>query len=245
MVNLSITHNNAMTKTTELKGSSFTLSALHLIDGDIKKATDHLKEKIELAPNFFASAPVVIDISNAGKDINFEQLKVAIVDAGMIPVGISGCKEQALQNQAKSAGFAIMNAARTVKEKTTAESTEAEPSSQPVQARESALIIRTPVRSGQQIYAKNRDLIILNHVSAGAEIIADGCIHIYGTLRGRALAGANGDLEATIFCQNLQSELISVAGNYWLSDNIQDEFWGKGVVISIADNTLSIEHLAL
>ncbi|WP_173425935.1 septum site-determining protein MinC [Photobacterium angustum] len=234
-----------MTKTTELKGSSFTLSALHLIDGDIKKAIDHLKEKIELAPNFFASAPVVIDISNAGKDINFEQLKVAIVDAGMIPVGISGCKEQALQNQAKSAGFAIMNAARTVKEKTAAESTEAEPSSQPVQGRESALIIRTPVRSGQQIYAKNRDLIILNHVSAGAEIIADGCIHIYGTLRGRALAGANGDLEATIFCQNLQSELISVAGNYWLSDNIQDEFWGKGVVISITDNTLSIEHLAL
>ncbi|MCG3885928.1 septum site-determining protein MinC [Photobacterium leiognathi] len=235
-----------MTKTAELKGSSFTLSALHLIDGDIKKATDHLKEKVELAPNFFASAPVVIDISNAGKDINFKQLKAGIVDAGMIPVGISGCKEPELQKQAKSAGFAIMNAARSVKEQSTAESTEVEPSPQPEKkGRESALIIRTPVRSGQQIYAKNRDLVILNHVSAGAEILADGCIHIYGTLRGRAIAGANGDQEATIFCQNLQSELISVAGNYWLSDNIQEEFWGKGVVISIANNTLSIEHLAL
>ncbi|GAD30313.1 septum site-determining protein MinC [Photobacterium leiognathi] len=235
-----------MTKTAELKGSSFTLSALHLIDGDIKKATDHLKEKVELAPNFFASAPVVIDISNAGKDINFKQLKAGIVDAGMIPVGISGCKEPELQKQAKSAGFAIMNAARSVKEQSTSESTEVEPSPQPEEkGRESALIIRTPVRSGQQIYAKNRDLVILNHVSAGAEILADGCIHIYGTLRGRAIAGANGDQEATIFCQNLQSELISVAGNYWLSDNIQEEFWGKGVVISIANNTLSIEHLAL
>ncbi|WP_305843993.1 septum site-determining protein MinC [Photobacterium leiognathi] len=235
-----------MTKTAELKGSSFTLSALHLIDGDIKKATDHLKEKVELAPNFFASAPIVIDISNAGKDINFKQLKAGIVDAGMIPVGISGCKEPELQKQAKSAGFAIMNAARSVKEQSTAESTEVEPSPQPEEkGRESALIIRTPVRSGQQIYAKNRDLVILNHVSAGAEILADGCIHIYGTLRGRAIAGANGDQEATIFCQNLQSELISVAGNYWLSDNIQEEFWGKGVVISIANNTLSIEHLAL
>ncbi|WP_318462585.1 septum site-determining protein MinC [Photobacterium leiognathi] len=235
-----------MTKTAELKGSSFTLSALHLIDGDIKKATDHLKEKVELAPNFFASAPVVIDISNAGKDINFKQLKAGIVDAGMIPVGISGCKEPELQKQAKSAGFAIMNAARSVKEQSTAESTEVEPSPQPEEkGRESALIIRTPVRSGQQIYAKNRDLVILNHVSAGAEILADGCIHIYGTLRGRAIAGANGDQEATIFCQNLQSELISIAGNYWLSDNIQEEFWGKGVVISIANNTLSIEHLAL
>ncbi|WP_318492493.1 septum site-determining protein MinC [Photobacterium leiognathi] len=235
-----------MTKTAELKGSSFTLSALHLIDGDIKKATDHLKEKVELAPNFFASAPVVIDISNAGKDINFKQLKDGIVDAGMIPVGISGCKEPELQKQAKSAGFAIMNAARSVKEQSTAESTEVKLSPQPEEkGRESALIIRTPVRSGQQIYAKNRDLVILNHVSAGAEILADGCIHIYGTLRGRAIAGANGDPEATIFCQNLQSELISVAGNYWLSDNIQEEFWGKGVVISIANNTLSIEHLAL
>lgn len=224
-----------MTKTAELKGSSFTLSALHLIDGDIKKATDHLKEKVELAPNFFASAPVVIDISNAGKDINFKQLKAGIVDAGMIPVGISGCKEPELQKQAKSAGFAIMNAARSVKEQSTAESTEVEPSPQPEEkGRESALIIRTPVRSGQQIYAKNRDLVILNHVSAGAEILADGCIHIYGTLRGRAIAGANGDQEATIFCQNLQSELISVAGNYWLSDNIQEEFWGKGVEIGRA-----------
>ena len=111
--------------------------------------------------------------------------------------------------------------------------------------KEPTLIIRTPVRSGQQIYARNRDLVILSNVSAGAEILSDGCIHIYGTLRGRAIAGASGEQSATIFCQNLQSELISVAGNYWLSDNIQEEFWGKGVVISLEDNNLNIEHLAL
>jgi septum site-determining protein MinC len=220
-----------MTKMAELKGSSFTLSALHLVDGDIKKATDYLKEKVNQAPNFFASAPVVIDITQAGREINFKQLKEDVKDAGMIPVGVSGCKDARMQNEAKSAGFAIMNAAKQVK-------------NMPV-AIEPTRIIRTPVRSGQQIYAKNCDLVVMSHVSAGAEIIADGCIHVYGNLRGRAIAGANGQHQAQIFCQNIQSELISIAGNYWLSDKIKEEFWGKGVVISLAENNLNIEHLTL
>ncbi|GAB3526342.1 septum site-determining protein MinC [Photobacterium alginatilyticum] len=221
----------SMTKPAELKGSSFTLSALHLVDGDIEKATDFLKEKVSQAPNFFAAAPVVIDISQAGNNIDFSTLKSEVQKAGMIPVGISGCKDTQLQSQAKRAGFAIMNAARQTKAAET--------------AMEPTRIIRTPVRSGQQIYAKNCDLVVMNHVSAGAEIIADGCIHIYGTMRGRAIAGASGQQQARIFCQNLQSELISIAGNYWLSDKIEAEFWGKGVVISLAENNLNIEHLAL
>ena len=220
-----------MTKSAELKGGSFTLSALHLVDGDIEKATDFLKQKVSQAPTFFASAPVVIDISQAGDNIDFELLKRGVQHAGMIPVGISGCKDTFRQSQAKSAGFAIMNAARQAKA--------ADPVMEPTK------IIRNPVRSGQQIYAKNCDLVIMNHVSAGAEIIADGCIHIYGTMRGRAIAGAGGQQQAKIFCQNLQPELISIAGNYWLSDKIQDEYWGKGVVISLTENNLNIEHLAL
>ncbi|HIF9109531.1 TPA: septum site-determining protein MinC [Photobacterium damselae] len=220
-----------MTKSAELKGSSFTLSALHLNDDDITTALTQLKEKVDRAPNFFASAPLVIDISQAGSKIDFAQLKSGITKAGMIPVGISGCKNPQMQDKAKQNGFAIMNAARQLQA--------SEPEMVPTK------IIRTPVRSGQQIYAKNSDLIIMNHVSAGAEIIADGCIHVYGTLRGRAIAGANGQHQAQIFCQNLQSELVSIAGCYWLSDKIPAEFWGKGVVISLAENNLNIEPLAL
>ncbi|WP_273857351.1 septum site-determining protein MinC [Photobacterium sp. GSS17] len=220
-----------MTKVAELKGGSFTLSALHLVDGDIHKAADFLKQKVEQAPHFFASAPVVIDVSQAGDSIDFSLLKNKVSEAGVIPVGISGCKATRLQEKAKAAGFAIMNAARQAKA--------AEPVMAPTR------IIRTPVRSGQQIYAKNCDLVIMNHVSAGAEVIADGCIHIYGTLRGRAIAGASGQQEAQIFCHNLQPELISIAGNYWLSDNIQEDFWGQNVVISLNENNLNIEHLAL
>ncbi|MGR2766783.1 septum site-determining protein MinC [Photobacterium ganghwense] len=220
-----------MTKVAELKGGSFTLSALHLVDGDIHKAADFLKQKVEQAPHFFASAPVVIDVSQAGDSIDFSLLKNKVSEAGVIPVGISGCKATRLQEKAKAAGFAIMNAARQAK------------ATEPVMA--PTRIIRTPVRSGQQIYAKNCDLVIMNHVSAGAEVIADGCIHIYGTLRGRAIAGASGQQEAQIFCHNLQPELISIAGNYWLSDNIQEDFWGQNVVISLNKNNLNIEHLAL
>ncbi|KLV09147.1 septum formation inhibitor [Photobacterium aquae] len=224
-----------MTKTAELKGGSFTLSALHLVDGDIQKAADFLKQKVEQAPHFFTAAPVVIDVSQAGENIDFNELNQRIRQAGVIPVGISGCKGNIQREQAKEAGFAIMNAARHTKATETAETVTMEPTR----------IITNPVRSGQQVYAKNCDLVVMSHISAGAEIIADGCIHIYGTLRGRAIAGANGQPNAKIFCHNLQPELISIAGNYWLSDNIQDEFWGKQVVISLADSNLNIEPLAL
>ncbi|QUJ68397.1 septum site-determining protein MinC [Photobacterium sp. GJ3] len=221
-----------MTKTAELKGSSYTLSSLHLADGGLDQAITFLKDKVEQAPAFFAHAPLVIDVSQSSHEqLDFEQLRQGIQDAGMIPVGISGCKPSHLQAQAKSAGFAIMNAAKQAKATS--------PVMQPTK------VVRAPVRSGQQIYAKNCDLVVLNHVSAGAEIIADGCIHIYGCLRGRAIAGASGENHAQIFCHNLQSELISIAGNYWLSDKIHDTFWGKSVVISLTDNNLNIEHLAV
>jgi septum site-determining protein MinC len=82
-------------------------------------------------------------------------------------------------------------------------------------------MIYQPVRSGQQIYAKNADLIILSSVSHGAEIIADGSIHVYGALHGRAIAGAQGDQAARIFCKKLDAELISIAGIYLLSDDFK------------------------
>jgi septum site-determining protein MinC len=79
-------------------------------------------------------------------------------------------------------------------------------------------IVTQPVRSGQQVYAKDADLIILASVGTGAELLADGHIHVYGTLRGRALAGIQGDEQARIFCSQLQAELVSIAGQYRMPD---------------------------
>ncbi|MRF57582.1 septum site-determining protein MinC, partial [Salmonella enterica] len=88
------------------------------------------------------------------------------------------------------------------------------------------------------------DLIVTNHVSAGAELIADGNIHVYGMMRGRALAGAGGDREAQIFCSHLTAELVSIAGEYWLSDNIPAEFYGKAARLRLGDTALTIQPLS-
>jgi septum site-determining protein MinC len=101
-------------------------------------------------------------------------------------------------------------------------------------------LVTQPVRSGAQIYARGADLVITNTVSPGAEIIADGHIHVYGALRGRAIAGAAGDTEARIFASKLEAELVSVAGRYLVSENIAAEFVGETVQIALVDDRLAI-----
>ncbi|MGF1749729.1 septum site-determining protein MinC [Vibrio cionasavignyae] len=220
-----------MSPSPDLKGSSFTLSVLHLSDNDVSKAVHFLQEKVKQAPTFFAAAPVVLNISQVHDDIQFLDLKLGIEEAGMIPVGVTGCKDKRTQNLASDAGFAIMTASKT-------------PAKAPAKM-EPTKIIRTPVRSGQQVYAKNGDLVILSHVSAGAEVIADGTIHIHGTLRGRAIAGASGSTDAKILCHDLQAELVSIAGNYWLSDQIESEYWGKKVMFGMTDDSLRFDILTI
>ncbi|PNH93141.1 septum site-determining protein MinC [Vibrio diazotrophicus] len=220
-----------MSNTPDLKGSSFTLSVLHLSDNHITNTIDFIKQKIAQAPAFFANAPVVINIAKVDGDIDFVQLKNGISEANLIPVGISGCKDKRSQTLASEAGFAVMTASNS-------------PTNAPAKMAPTK-VVRTPIRSGQQVYAKDGDLVILNHVSAGAEVIADGSIHIHGTLRGRAIAGASGQKEARIICHDLQAELVSIAGNYWLSDQIESEFWQQKVMLSMNDDSLLFESLAI
>ncbi len=280
-----------MTKKIELKGGSFTLSVLHLLDNDLDIAATFLAEKVKQAPAFFESAPLVIDISHLEKEIDFQTLKSVIDNAGMLVVGVSGCRTYDIRQKVKKAGLAVLSAAKqppintqksinknevTVSNDETVHSSaknnnkvsttktiikdiqkeviKSEPCGKiegPILAkvenppRLPSKIISTPVRSGQQIYAKDTDLIILGNVSQGAEIIADGCIHVYGVLRGRAIAGANGNDDAYIFCQNLQPELISVAGHYWLNDAIPEKYISRAVKISLDNDSLNIDNLTL
>ncbi|KXF81456.1 septum site-determining protein MinC [Enterovibrio coralii] len=220
-----------MTKNAELKGSSFTLSVLHLLDDDLASAMQVLSEKVNQAPAFFKGAPVVVDISQLHAEPDFALLKSTIEETGMLVVGVTGCKHNQIREAANQAGLAVMNPAKQSR------------INDPIQT--PTKVITSPVRSGQQIYAKNADLVVLNHVSAGAEIIADGSIHIYGVLRGRAIAGASGQKEAHIFCQNLQSELLSIAGTYWLSEAIPEEFAARAVKVSLSNDSINIEHLSL
>ena len=105
------------------------------------------------------------------------------------------------------------------------------------------MTIRQPVRSGQVIYARGSDLIVMAPVNAGAQVVADGHIHVYGPLRGRALAGAKGMADAFVFCQSLEAELVSIAGQYLLADKIPDEQRGAPAQLYLENGHFRIQPL--
>ncbi len=107
----------------------------------------------------------------------------------------------------------------------------------------STMLLKAPVRSGQRVYAKDGDLIILSSVNPGAEVMADGHIHVYGTLRGRALAGVKGNKEARIFCHSLQADLIAIAGYYLTNEDLPSDKRGNAVQISLLKEHLNIDAL--
>jgi septum site-determining protein MinC len=160
----------------------------------------------------------------------------------MIPFGVRG-GSQAQHTAAEAMELAILGDAlvrRAAPQATQALSPE--PDAKPIPAGRFTLITR-PVRSGQRVYAAGGDLSVVAAVSAGAELMADGNIHVYGALRGRALAGMKGDTEARIFCQNLEAELVSVAGHYRVSENIPSELKGVPVQIFLDQKVLRIEKI--
>ena len=223
----------------ELKGSSFTLSVVHLHEAKPEVIRQALEDKIAQAPAFLTHAPVVINVSSLEAPVNWHHLQQAVAATGLRIVGISGCKDAELKAEIDRAGLPLLNEGKDKAPR----SEPPAPPELPVTPVTKTRLIDLPVRSGQRIYAPNCDLIVTNHVSAGAELIADGNIHIYGSMRGRALAGASGDRDAQIFCTHLEAELVSIAGVYWLSDNIPAEFSGKAARLRLADNALTVQPL--
>ncbi len=101
-----------------------------------------------------------------------------------------------------------------------------------------------PIRSGQQVYARGNDLVVVNTVGAGAEVVADGCVHIYGALRGRALAGARGDVKSQIFCREFYAELVAIAGNYKVMETIPGDLRGQAVRVWLEGDEIKIAKLS-
>ncbi|MDH3349313.1 MAG: septum site-determining protein MinC [Desulfobulbaceae bacterium] len=201
----------------ELKGSAFTLPVIHLRTFDLVGIKTELNERLSQSVSFFAHAPVVIDLGEL-KDTtlscDFTKLKQLLRDVKLIPIGVYQCPE-ILHPEAIKAELAILkNGVSNKKNGSNTKSTIKQTSTNKVQVK----IIDKPVRSGQQIYAPNGDLVILSPVNAGAEVIADGNIYIYAPLRGRALAGVMGDTTARIFTLSMEAQLISIAGHYRLFD---------------------------
>lgn len=240
-------------QTLELKGSLFPLSVLSCPDLSVSALQTQLSEKLAQAPAFFYQAPIILNLTDCQQTPDFIAIKQLFSELKLVLVGVCGASSE-LKQQAQQAGLAALQLGKDNRNAASAASaakpaaaatpvTSAAPVVNTVQVAMDSKIVEQAVRSGQQIYAKGTDLIVKGTVGAGAEVIADGNIHIYGTLRGKAIAGASGDSSKRIFCYNLQAELVSIAGNYWLSESLQGEFWGKAATIKLQDDQLVLAEL--
>lgn len=227
----------------ELKGSLFPLSVLFCQDLSVDTLRQQLQQKLAQAPGFFVQAPVVINVEQLEQAPDFAAIKQLFIELQLVLVGVCGASNE-LKKAAHAHGLASLQLSKNNKPTETAkpQAAPAAPATPQVITAENRLI-EGNIRSGQQIYVKGADLIVRGTVGAGAEVIADGNIHIYGSLRGKAIAGAGGDASKKIYCYNMQPELISIAGNYWLSDNLQGPFWGKAVCIGLQDGQLALSEL--
>ena len=209
---------------------SATLYALRVLlhSHDIAELTAALEQRMKDAGSFFENEPVVIDASQIEELIDWAPLVQALKSHSLHPVGVVALG--ANLDAANAQGLAAVDLANPVPRPNAVpvadkdvpvvappaanDASKAVPLAAPTEHAPAAMVINRPLRSGQRIYARNTDLIVIGMVSQGAEVIADGNIHVYGPLRGKAMAGARGDTAARIFTTQLDPELLAIAGVY-------------------------------
>jgi septum site-determining protein MinC len=217
---------------------------------DLEALSTELQERVDQSPAFFNDEPVIIDISelqDATHPLPFGEWLELCRWHRMVPVGCRGGTPEQAQ-QAQSLGLALLPEGTQAPTAPISVIKEVEVKIEvPVPTRIPTRILDKHLRSGQQFYARESDLIVLAPVAAGAEIIADGNIHIYSPLRGKAIAGASGDQTARIFASDLSAELIAIAGVYRTLDETDHmEIWhGKTACISLTtEQRLHIQPLS-
>jgi septum site-determining protein MinC len=251
----------------QLKGSMLAATVLELGANHLPRLQQQLAGKVLQAPQLFRGSPLILGLDRLGEADGVLDL-AALLDIcrsqGLQPVGVRASRAEDIA-AAEALGLPVLPAGRGRDRVPDPEPPEPEPASgaepepavtgagstatadtlpaEPAVSRPGRIITQ-PVRSGQQIYAEGADLIVLAPVSAGAEIIADGHIHCYGVLRGRALAGVKGDSAARLFCQHMEAELVSVAGRYKIAEDLRRHpLWGKGVQACLDNDELSLNAL--
>ena len=228
--------------TFEIKSANLPLVALRLKSTDLDALAAELSRQYGDIPDFFDNDPLVVDLSPLPADApgpDFAALIALLRFHRLAPLAFKGGTAQQAA-AALAAGLVGAPDAATVKTATTAQqaigqSPPAAPAEPPLAgAQLPALVIDKPLRSGQQVYARGRDLVVMAMVNAGAEVIADGHIHVYAPLRGKAIAGARGNADARIFALSLEPELISIAGIYRTTENaLPPEIWGRATQVRL------------
>ena len=208
--------------TFEIKSANFPLVALLLKSTDLSALAREMTQRFGDIPDFFDQDALVIDLSplHGAGEVDFPALLKLLGSYRLVPIAARGGNPGQME-AARRAGLVPGNDAHLLTPRPAPpladQPREAAP--QVHAAPLGALVIDKPLRSGQQVYARGRDLVVLAMVNAGAEVIADGHVHVYAPLRGRAIAGARGNTEARIFALALEAELLSIAGIYRTSEH--------------------------
>ena len=230
----------------DLKSADLALVALILKTADLDTLAQGLSQQLAETPDFFDQDPLLVDLSHLPDEqqdqaIDFSALVALLRGYRLVPLAVKGGGPERMA-QALQAGLVNASDARIRRQVELAAAMSETPAltpdvlpvpiAQPVPS--GALVVDKPLRSGQQVYAKGRDLVVMAMVNPGAEVIADGHIHIYAPLRGKAIAGARGQADARIFALAMEPELISIAGVYRTSENpLPAEVWGKPSQVSL------------
>jgi septum site-determining protein MinC len=190
---------------------------------------DELTGRIATAPRFFERTAVCLDLSALATSPDVAEVRGvidAVKRAGMLSIGLT---TGSLGVEALSSALQIPVLSHFRAQNQVVPVVQAASPPPPESGGMPALMHHQTVRSGQRVYARNRDLVVMATVGAGAEVMADGCVHIYGALRGRAMAGARDDVSARVFCQEFHAELVSIAGVFRVFETIPPDLAGKPV----------------
>ena len=246
----------------ELRIGQVGIANLRVRTLDIDRLAAEMRDRVQRAPKLFARGAVVVDFGGlpALPDVaTARALLDALREAGALPVALAwGSSEN--ERLAVELGLPLLAKFRAQYEPAggspaadagpapapaprAAEPAPAATAAAAARGGEPGLMQASAVRSGQQVYADNRDLTVLAAVGAGAEVIADGSIHIYGALRGRALAGAQGNAKARIFCREFHAELVAIAGHYKVLEDLPADLRGKAVQVWLDGDQLKIAAL--
>lgn len=226
-------------RTIEMKGASLTAITARVYHSDLAPIDRQLKQILGRSEDFYRQAPIILDLEplehqNPSPMVDVTALVTLLRSHGLKVIGVF---ESPLISNKEGLDTPILSRHRPPSSGRTSEPEQEEAVSLPSYEPES-VVVTQPVRGGQKIYAQNAHLTILAAVNGGGEALADGDVHIYGPLRGRALAGAQGNLKAHIFCRSLQAELVAIAGIYQVQEAFPPEFLGKPVMIRLSGEQL-------
>ena len=235
----------------QLKGITVPLTMLELRYFEAAEFEQQLEQKICQAPEFFKNMPLILGLDKfeqSAGEVDFFQIIGTCRRHNIHIVAVRGGGDD-IRRLALNAALAWIPAdqgrpaPQPKTEATPSPEPEAPAAAEPAPSVSPSKVISQPVRSGQQVYAPEGDLIVLAPVSAGAEVLAAGNIHVYSALRGRALAGVHGDVGARIFCHSLEAELVSIAGHYKISEDLQENCWKQPAQVQLKDDVLTVKPL--